>query len=147
MEHAQHLLKSGLLNLLQIPHFGRGIEVNSLVRLLLSYLHGGYLWLSNWVDIGVDLIHHITGLSKHGNDPQINIDGKTKDTRLSAAQVAEYQLHRGGRAYDIASIKDQRLQFTGSLLAGRILTKVRPKEVTGSIIRLAIEVVQGKEFN
>ena len=82
MEHAKHLARSGLLNLLEIPHFGRGVEVNSVVRMLLSCIHGGYLWLSNRVDIGVDLIHPITGLSKTGNEPQINIDGKSKDTRL-----------------------------------------------------------------
>ena len=105
------------------------------------------MWLSNRVDIGIDLIHRITGLSKHGDDPQINIDGKTKDVRLSANLVTEYKLERGGCAYDINLIQDPSLKFTASLLAGRLLTKVRPKEVTGSVIRLAIDVTKGKEFN
>ena len=104
MAHVQHLVKPGLLNLLEIPHFGRGPEVNAVVRMLLSCVHGGYLWLSNRIDINVDLIHRITGLSKTGNDPQINIDSNTKDTRLSAKQVADYKLERGGRAYDVSSI-------------------------------------------
>ena len=43
MEHVQILDQSGLLNLLKTPHFGRGIEVNSVVRVLLSCVHGGYL--------------------------------------------------------------------------------------------------------
>ena len=80
MDHAQHLAKSGLLDLLEIPHFGRGPEVNVVVRMLLSCVHGGYLWLGTRVDVGVDLIHRITGLSKTGNDPKINIDGKSKDS-------------------------------------------------------------------
>ena len=147
MEHVQHLVKPGLLNLLEIPHFGRGPEVNAVVRMLLSCVHGGYLWLSNRIDINVDLIHRITGLSKTGNDPQINIDGATKDTRLNAKQVADYKLERGGRAYDVSSIQDDILKFTVSLLAGKILFKVRPKEVTGSVIRLAIDTIQGKAFN
>ncbi len=90
MDHVHILERSGLLNLLKIPHFERGIEVNAVVQFLLSCVHGGYLWLSNRVDIGIDLIHRITGLSKHGNDLQINIDGKTKDTRLSTQQVQTY---------------------------------------------------------
>ena len=82
MAHASHLAESGLPNLLEIPHFGRGPEVNAIVRMLLSCVHGGYLWLGSPIDVFVDLIHRITGLSKTGNDPQINIDGNTKDTRL-----------------------------------------------------------------
>ena len=147
MAHAKPLEKSGLLNLLEIPHFRRCVEVNAMVRVILSCVNGGYLWLSSRVDIGVDLTHRITGLSKHGKDPQIQIDGKTKDSRLLASQVDEYQLQRGGRAYDLTALKDQSLKFTASLLAGRLLTKVRPKEVTGSVIKLAIEVTKGIDFN
>ena len=43
MEHVQILERSGLLNLLRIPHFGRGAEVNVVVRILISCIHGGYL--------------------------------------------------------------------------------------------------------
>ena len=66
MDHVRVLDRSGLLNLLEIPHFGRDTEVNAVVQVLLSCVHGGYLWLSNRVDLNVDLIHHITDLSKHG---------------------------------------------------------------------------------
>ena len=90
MPHAKPLEKSGLLNLLEIPHFGRGTEVNAVVRVLLSCVHRGYLWLSNWVDLNFDLIHRIIGLSKHGQDLQIQIAGKTKDTRLTLEQVNKY---------------------------------------------------------
>jgi hypothetical protein len=147
MDHVKVLEKPGLLNLLEIPHFGRGTEVNAVVRVLLSCVHGGYLWLSNRVDLNVDLIHRITGLSKHGRDPQIQIVGKAKDTRLSQDQVQRYDLQRGGRAYDLAQIKNDTLRFTAGLLAGKLLTKVRPKEVTGSVIRLAVQVAEGIEFN
>ena len=43
MEHVHVLEWSGLLNLLRIPHFGRGAKVNAMVRILLSCVHGGYL--------------------------------------------------------------------------------------------------------
>ena len=122
----------------RIPHFGRGGEVNAVVCILLSCVHGGYLWLGNKVDLNIDLIHRITRLSKTGQDPKIDITGKTKDPKLSPALVAKYQLQRGGWAYDIASLTDDTLRFTASLLAGRMLTKVRPKEVTESVIHLVV---------
>ena len=69
MEHAQILEQSGLLNLLRIPHFGQATEVNAMVRVLLSCVHGGCLSVGNRVDLNIDLIHRITGLSKTGKDP------------------------------------------------------------------------------
>ncbi len=87
MAHTKHLERSGLPNLLEIPHFGRGTEVNAVVRVLLSCVHGGYLWLSNRIDLNVDLIHCITGLSKTGQDPQTHISGKAKDSRISEEMV------------------------------------------------------------
>jgi hypothetical protein len=42
---------AGLLNVLDIPHFGRNNKVNSRVNLLLSYVHGGYPWLDRPISI------------------------------------------------------------------------------------------------
>ena len=92
MEHIQILEQSGLFNLLRIPHFGRGTEVNAVVHVLLSRVHGGYLWLGNRVDLNVDLIHHITRLSKTGKDPQTHISSKGKDSKLPVALVTKYKL-------------------------------------------------------
>ena len=144
MDHVQILERSGLLNLLRLPHFGCGAEVNAVVQILLSCLHGGYLWVGNKVDLNIDLIHCIIGLSKTGQHSMIDTTGKTKEPKLSPALVSKYQLQRGGRAYDIESIPDKTLSFTASLLLGRLLTKVRPKEVTGSVIKLAIQVAEGE---
>ena len=99
------------------------------------------------MDLNIDLIHHITGLSKTGRHPDIQTTGKIKDSKLPQALVTKYQLHRGGRAYDISSIQNETLRFTTTLLVGRLLTKVRPKEVTGSVIHLAIQVTEGEQFN
>ena len=118
-----------------------------MVHVLLSCVHGGYLCLGNKVDLNIDLIHHITGLSKTGKDPKTHITGKTKDSKLPPALVTKCKLQRGGRAYDIASLTDYTLRFTASLLAGRLLTKVHPKEVTRSVINLAIQVAEGEQFN
>jgi hypothetical protein len=74
----------GLLNLLQIPHFGRSNEINAVVKLILSCIHGGHLWLDYRVDIMIDLIHRITGLSKTGADPTAHFVGKDEDKKLVA---------------------------------------------------------------
>ena len=147
MEHVQILEWSGLLNLLKIPHFRRGTKVNAVVRVLLLCVHGGYLWLSNRIELNVDLIHCIIGLSKSGKDPQTHISRKAKDSKLPAELVQKYKLRRGGHAYDIAALSDDTLIFTAYLLAGRLLTKVHPKEVIGQVIHLAVQVTEGEEFN
>jgi hypothetical protein len=61
--------------------------------------------------------------------------------------VKKYKLQRGGRAYDLGLLADDTLRFTACVLAGRILTKVRPKEVTGQVIHLAVQVAEGVQFN
>jgi hypothetical protein len=38
---ATRLEKSGILNLLEIPHFGCSLEINACVKLLLNCVHGG----------------------------------------------------------------------------------------------------------
>ena len=106
MDHVRILERPGLLNLLKILHFGRGTEVNTMVWVLLYCVHGGYLWLSNPIELNVDLIHRITGLSKSGKDPQTHILGKAKDSKLSQEMVQKYKLQRGGQAYDLALSDD-----------------------------------------
>jgi hypothetical protein len=42
---AESLEKTGILNLIDIPHFGRGKEVNNCVKQFMAVLHEGFLWL------------------------------------------------------------------------------------------------------
>jgi hypothetical protein len=39
------IARSTILNVMNIPHFGRHQEVNVYIKILLSCFHGGYLWL------------------------------------------------------------------------------------------------------
>ena len=103
------LQPSGLLNLLQIPHFGHSNEINVVVKVLLSCIHGGHLWLDRRVDIMIDLIHWITGLSKTVADPTTHFVGKDHDKKLAAQLIKKYNLMRRGRAYEDASIEDKHL--------------------------------------
>jgi hypothetical protein len=57
--------------------------VNACVKLLLSYYHGGYLWLNRCITVDLTLINQITGLSMQGPDPQDFYPGKTTDQLLA----------------------------------------------------------------
>lgn len=85
---------------MQIPHFGRSNEINAVVKVLLSCVHGRHLWLDHRVDITIDLIHKIIGLSKTGADPMMHFVGKDQDWKLAAKLIKKYNLTRGGWAYD-----------------------------------------------
>jgi hypothetical protein len=42
---ATGLANTWILNLLKIPRFGRGKEVNNCIKQLIVVLHGGFLWM------------------------------------------------------------------------------------------------------
>jgi hypothetical protein len=64
----QHLelYNTGIMNLLDIPHFGCGKQINGCVKQLLERVHGGVLWMDRLVPINVDLITTIIGLPMDG---------------------------------------------------------------------------------
>jgi hypothetical protein len=64
-----NLAQSTLLNVMKILHFERHQEVNACVKLLLSFYHGGYLWLNHCLTVDLTLINQITRLSMQGPDP------------------------------------------------------------------------------
>jgi hypothetical protein len=72
-EWATCLEKEGILNLLEIPHFRCNLEINACVKVFLSCVHGGTLWLDPPVSIDTALIARITGLPKarRGSNPFI----------------------------------------------------------------------------
>ena len=63
-------------------------------------MHGGHLWLDCRVDITIDLIHQITGLSKTRADPVTHFVRKDQDKKLVMTIIKKYNLTRGGQAYD-----------------------------------------------
>jgi hypothetical protein len=103
-EWIEKLTLSGLLNLLCIPHFGRSLELNAVVKVLLSYVHNDYLWLDHKVDLNVDVIHHITGLSKVSTNPSTHFVGKILYRKLPTKLTNKFNLSKGGRSYDAMNI-------------------------------------------
>ena len=94
----------GLLNILLIPHFGQSLELNAVVKVLLSRIHDGYLWLDCKINLNVDAIHRITGLTKVGTNPSSHFVGKSLDRKLVAKLTKEFNLSKGGRSYDVMDI-------------------------------------------
>ena len=108
-EWIKKLVPSGLLNLLIILHFGQSLELNAVVKVLLSCVHEGYLWLDRKIDLNVDVIHRIIVLSKVGRDPGAHFIGKNLDWKLVAKIMKEHNITKGMRAYDSVDIQDQAL--------------------------------------
>ena len=80
-----------------------------MVKILLSSIHEGYLWLHRKIDLNVDVIHRITGLSKVGRDPGGHFIGKSVDQKLNAKIMKEHNVTKGMRAYDSMDIQDHAL--------------------------------------
>jgi hypothetical protein len=71
------------MNLLEIPHFGRGEDVNAYVKQLLVRVHGGCLWMERPVLINVNLIAKIIGLPIDGMKLKEFLDDKTKEKEIA----------------------------------------------------------------
>jgi hypothetical protein len=63
------LYNSDIMNLLEIPHYGRGKDVNACIQTLLAHIHGGFLWMDLPVLIDVNLIAKLTRLPTDGVQP------------------------------------------------------------------------------
>ena len=85
---ASELEKSGLMGLINIPHFGRLNEAHACVKKLLMCFHGEMLWMNTTIPAIVDLIASIIGLPKDGEDPVQYIHGRDTDKKL-AKQLKE----------------------------------------------------------
>ena len=65
----QPIYRSTILNALRLSHFGHSPEINVVVKVLLSRVHGGYLWMDSRISLDPHLIARLTKLSKKGLDP------------------------------------------------------------------------------
>jgi hypothetical protein len=76
------LYNTCIMNLLEIPNFGRGMEVNNYIKKLITIMHRGILWLDTHVSIDVDLIAKIIGLPTNREQPMQYLDEKIKEKAL-----------------------------------------------------------------
>jgi hypothetical protein len=143
-----NLAQSTLLNVMKISHFGRHQEVNACVKLLLSCYHGRYLLLDHRITVNLMLIHRITGLSMQGHDPRDFYPGKATDRSLAQKIKDTYDnVEKGMRGYKVASIQNGVVHLACKLLAGKLVRKNIPTQVTGFVVDLARKCVEGLQMN
>jgi hypothetical protein len=101
----KELACSTILNMMNIPHFGRHQEVNACVKILLSCYHGGYMCLDRHVTVDPTLTHLIIGLRMQGPDPHQFYPGKAADRTLAQHIKEAYgDVEKGKRGYKVSSI-------------------------------------------
>jgi hypothetical protein len=93
-EWATGLQRIGILNRLETPHFGRSAKINACVKLLLSFLHGGFLLLGRLMSIDTQLIMQITGFLLVGKDPLLFFVDKTREKALTKKMKEKYSTHK-----------------------------------------------------
>jgi hypothetical protein len=123
VQWAAGLEKTGILGLLDLPHFGRGQYANSCVKQLMVVTHGGDLWLDKLVSIDVELIVHITGLPSRGMDPAQFLEDKTKEKALAEEMKNKYDTERGTCRIIIKWISDIATRMATKIMACKLLRK------------------------
>jgi hypothetical protein len=105
--------------------------VNACVKLFISCYHGGYLWLDRHIIVDLMLIHRITSLSIQGIDPQEFYPVKATDHTLAHKIKDTYgDVEKGTRGYKVASIQNGTVHLSCQLIAGKLVRKKRPTQVT-----------------
>jgi hypothetical protein len=113
--------RSTILNVMEIPHFGRHQEVNACINILLSCFHGGYLWLDRHITVDPTFIHRITRLSMQGPDPQEFFPGKAADHDLTQTIKYTYgDVEKRKRGYKVASIHNGAVHMDYHLIASKL---------------------------
>jgi hypothetical protein len=109
------LKKSGILNLLEAPHFVHSLEINVCIKLLLNCIHGGTFCLDPLMSIDTTLIAWITRLPKVGDDPT-TLFKKEGERALSEAMKDKFHIFRGERGLDVVNINDDSVHFASQVL-------------------------------
>jgi hypothetical protein len=105
------LQRSRILKLLEIPHFGRSLEINSCVKILLSCVNGGTLWLDPLVSTDTQLIVWIIGFPKVGEDSTTLFTNKAGEKELVESMKDKFNTFRGKRGLDVVNKSDDVVSF------------------------------------
>jgi hypothetical protein len=147
LQWAVGLAKTGILGLLELPHFGRGQYASSCMKQLMAVTHGRDLWLDKLVSIDVDLIAHIIGLPSRGMDPAQFLEEKTKEKALAEEMKKKYGTERGTRGIIIKQISDIATKMAAKIMACKLLKKCRKEEVSAGVVAVAAQCVEGTTFS
>jgi hypothetical protein len=116
------------------------------VKVLLSCVHGGTLWLDPLVSIDTALIACIIGLPKSNKD-LTTFFNKRGERSLSELMKEKFQTFRGKMGLDVKNINDNNVRFLMQVLAYKLLHKYRKDELPTTVIAVAKKCVEGVQMN
>jgi len=128
------LANTEILNLLDIPHFGRGHDVNNCVKKLMSVTHIGYLSVEEPVSINVELISYSTGLPFQGENHALYLNDKIKEKALVEEMKITCDIERGSCQIIIKKINDATTRMATKLMAYKLLKKCCKEEVPAGVV-------------
>jgi hypothetical protein len=137
------LEKTGILGLVDLPHFGRGQHATTCVKQLLAVTHGRDIWLDKLMSIDIELIANITGFPSRGMDLTHFLDDKDREKALAEEMKKKYGTDRGTRGIIIKRINDATTQLGTKILACKLLRKCRREEVPAGVVAVATQCAEG----
>jgi hypothetical protein len=143
LQWATRLEKTGILGLVDIPHFGRGQHATACVKQLLVVTHGGDIWLEKIVLIDVELIANIMEFPSRGMDPAHFLDDKARENVLAEEMNKKYGTNRGTRGIIIKRINDVATQLGGKILSCKWIRKCHREEFQAGAIVVASKCTEG----
>lgn len=142
----QGLKKIGILRLLDVPHFGRSLEINARVKKLINTMHGGNLWSDVKVDISTQLISMITGFPIKGEDLEW-LFTKESEKNIAPKLYEKYQTTWGIMGIVISQINDDMVKFVAQIMHHKLLRKCRRDQFsTGALTAVEMCVVLSLGF-
>jgi len=108
VESIRRVNKSGLLNLLWVPHYHHSNINPIVIKQFSCRVHDGCLWLNTLIPITDMLIHRITLLPHLGLNLAKALHGKTRERDLVENIKDNFKLVKKPHGYSITSITDSR---------------------------------------
>jgi hypothetical protein len=81
--------------LLEILHFGRSVEINACVKMLLSFILGRCLWMDKFVSIDTELSAWKTGFPMVWEDPSPFFSDNSNEKSLLKRMKENFYMYRG----------------------------------------------------
>ena len=110
-----------------MSHFGQSTAINTCVKKLLIFFHGGVLWLGNPIPIDIQLISTITCLPSIGTNPS-PILKKDQEVAIATQIKKKYDVVRRKRGFFIKSINNATVRFDTKVLVSNLLHKMHPNQ-------------------
>jgi hypothetical protein len=141
------IYNTSIMNLLDVPHFGRGKHINACIKQLLACMHGIILWMDRPVCITVDLNAGITWLPTDGEKPEQYLEDKTRAKAISDEIKAKYGAERGNRGIGINDINDLATRFSTRFLGCKLMHKCRKEGVSAGVVVVMTQCAKGSSMS